>query len=138
MAAPAFGFSLGDFVTAIGLIRQVSKAIKDPGGAADDYRLLALELDHLQLVLQQLQDLRPTSSSSLNHYNAVCGMARTVEAPLQAFLNRIKKYDSVLGTGTENIGWRGVRRKVQWSVGMQEEVVNLRSIMTMKIVTLYC
>lgn len=40
MVAPAFGFSVGDFIAAIQLIGKVAKALKDTGGAEDDFKLL--------------------------------------------------------------------------------------------------
>lgn len=46
--APAFGFSAGDFIAATKLIVDVSKALKDAGGASDEYRSLVAEFDLLQ------------------------------------------------------------------------------------------
>src|SRR2546429_8753143 len=104
----AFGFSVGDFIAVIQLIAMVSKALKGVGGASDDYRLLFQELEHLQLVLEQLRDLPPESSPSLSHLNAIKGMALAIQCPLQAFLERLEKYKVALGKGTAGSGWRGV------------------------------
>lgn len=136
MAAPAFGFSVGDFVTVVQLICKVSSALKSVGGAADDYKLLRQELEELQCVLEQLKDLPSWSSPSLNHYNAIRGMALRIQEPLEAFLGKMERYKAALGTSTDKAVWQGVKRKVQWAVGMEEEVRRLRSIVTMKIATI--
>lgn len=40
MSGPAFGFSAGDFIAAVNFVVKVTKALKDVGGASDEYRSL--------------------------------------------------------------------------------------------------
>jgi hypothetical protein len=51
---PAFGFSAGDFITAVRLIVKVSEALKESGGATEDYQDVMQELGALELILLQL------------------------------------------------------------------------------------
>ncbi|KAF2195523.1 hypothetical protein K469DRAFT_543283 [Zopfia rhizophila CBS 207.26] len=51
---PAFGFSVGDFIAAIGLIAKVIRALKDKCGAATEYQHLQLELQALERTLRYL------------------------------------------------------------------------------------
>ena len=48
---PAFGFSAGDFVSAIGLIRKISKALREVGGASSGYQHAIIELKGLEHAL---------------------------------------------------------------------------------------
>ena len=80
---PAFGFSTSDFITAIGLINDFRKALKDSGGSKDDYLLLLQDLEQLQIVLEQLKDGVWGTGGDVGHVNAVRAMALTVQTPLR-------------------------------------------------------
>ena len=133
MAVP-FGFSIGDFIAGIDLIARVVTALKDTGGASSEYQILIQELQHLQLLLEQLKDLKP-SASSLNHVNAVRGLALTFKLPLSEFLQKIERYKSSLGVVSSRRQWVGAPRKAQWTLFMPEEISKMRAMITMKIVT---
>ena len=136
MVTPAFGFSAGDFIAAIKLIGQVAKALQDTDGATDDFRMLQQELLQLQTVLEHIQSLPPESGSSMTHYNAVRGMALTIQHPLRALLHKIEAYRPALAPGSSVTKWKKAKRQVQWLLAMQNEVVKVRGIVTMKIVSL--
>jgi hypothetical protein len=51
MVVPAFGFSAGDFISTIGVIARVAKALRDTDGAATYYQRTYLELQQLESVL---------------------------------------------------------------------------------------
>ena len=131
---PAFGFSVGDFISAIELIVKVTKALKSSGGATSEYRSLVEELGYLRLLLEQLQDIKP-SASNLNHVNAIRGMALTFRVPLSEFLDRVEKYRTSMAAGNAGKPWQGLHRKSQWAVVMPGEISKLRTTITMKIVT---
>ena len=133
MAVP-FGFSVGDFIAGIDLIVRVVNALKDIGGASSEYQTLVQELEYLHLLLEQLKDLRP-STSTLSHVNAVRGLALTFKLPLSEFLQKIEKYKSSLGVISSKRQWLGAPRKAQWMVSMPEEISKMRALITMKIVT---
>jgi hypothetical protein len=135
MVVPAFGFSVGDFIAAIHLVVKVCVALKDSGGATEEYQSLVIELRQLQALLEQLRDLPTTSSSSFTHYNAVRGMAYQVQVPLQAFVEKMKGYEQKLGQRVDTSSWRSGKRKAQWAVSMQEDVREMRAAITMKIVS---
>jgi hypothetical protein len=46
-----FGFSIGDFVAAINLLRQVGNALKDNGGARDEYWKTITKLEVTEAIL---------------------------------------------------------------------------------------
>ncbi|KAL1602436.1 hypothetical protein SLS60_005852 [Paraconiothyrium brasiliense] len=135
MASPGFGFSVGDFIAVIKLIGQVTKALQDTDGATDDFRMLQQELNQLQVLLEHLQELPPSSAESFTHYNAVRGMALTVQHPLRQLLDKMTAY-SALEIKSSASKWRRAKQEIQWTVGMQKEIVRVRGIVTMKIVSL--
>ncbi|CAJ0555331.1 Ff.00g053960.m01.CDS01 [Fusarium sp. VM40] len=55
MSAPRFGFSAGDFISAVKLTNDVSNALKDVGGAAENYLEVPTELELLGDILSELQ-----------------------------------------------------------------------------------
>lgn len=121
---------MGDFVTTTQLIVKISKALRDIGAAPAEFT------EHLNVVLEQLQARPPSSAHNVNHFNAIRGMALSVQIPLQNFCCQDGKAESRNGDKTSGARWRGSRYKVMWAVGMQEEVSKLRAAVTMKIVTI--
>jgi hypothetical protein len=54
MAAPGFGFSFGDFVSAIRIVKDICRALRDTGGAKDEFQHVLIDLQHLVILLEQL------------------------------------------------------------------------------------
>jgi hypothetical protein len=53
MAVP-FGFSAGDFINAIILVKDVIKALSDSPGSSKEHNEMMSQLDGLELVLNQI------------------------------------------------------------------------------------
>ncbi|KAF1976697.1 hypothetical protein BU23DRAFT_455393 [Bimuria novae-zelandiae CBS 107.79] len=134
---PAFGFSVGDFIAAIGLITKVIKALKDKCGAATEYQHLQLELQALERTLRYLQSLQPTASNR-EHVNAIRGMALTCQIPLQEFLDRMHKYEASLGpfSALNRGSIKSIGRKSQWALFMSDEVAELRTVIGAKVLSI--
>ncbi|KAI9701495.1 MAG: hypothetical protein M1836_001551 [Candelina mexicana] len=125
MPTPAFGFSVGDFVTGIGALIKISKALKKTGGAASEYQDVIAELDALVAILQRLQALH-SSRSNLAPGNAIWALASQCQQPIQAFLKRIEKYEKHLGEPSLS-SLSGVPRKAKWALIVRDEVKDLRA-----------
>ena len=122
-----FGFSAGDFATAIGLIVRISKVLKDSGAAAAECRDILQDLHTLQQLLRHLEMLRP-ADGSVSHINAIRGMALACRIPLLEFAEKIESYEPALGRGSSKAMFtRGVE-KVQWAILVEEEVAKFRGI----------
>lgn len=136
MPVPAFGFSAGDFIAAISIVHKSITALKDAGGGTNEYQALLQELEHLQLVLDELANISSASSSSQNHYNAVIGMAYEVQIPLKAFADKMHaSFGHMLDSGFGR-RWISAKEKINWAISMQKEVQNIRAIVTMKLVSI--
>ena len=134
---PPFGFSVGDFINAIGLANQIKKALKDIGGSEDDIQMVTQDLQHLELVLIQLRDGDWATGGDLNHINAIRGIAVSCEAPLKEFLHKVEGFHSSVtarpGSSTKVI--TRSFKKAQWAISMKEAVNQFRLFVLSKIVT---
>ena len=127
-----FGFSAGDFATAIGLIVRISKALKDSGAAAAECRDILQDLHTLQQLLGLLETLRP-ADGSVSHINVIRGMALACRIPLLEFAEKIESYEPALGvSSSKGMFARGVK-KVQWALLVEEEVAKFRGIIAAKV-----
>ena len=123
MSVPAFGFSAGDFIAAVGLAVNVTNALKDVGGASEQYRILVQELNSLERVVRKLHARQGTENVFPEDITKQTDM--TLET-LGSFLKTISKFNSKLGPNAAS-GWHhGVGRKAQWAVAYAKEVEKLR------------
>ena len=127
-----FGFSAGDFAIANGLIVRISKALRDSGGAAAEYRDILQDLQTLQQLLGLLETLRPVDGS-VSHINAVRRMAPACRIHLLEFAEKIESYEQALGVGSSKGMFKRGVRKVQWAVLFEEEVAKFRGIIAAKV-----
>lgn len=102
MAAPGFGFSFGDFVSAIKIVKDICRALRDTGGAKDEFQHVLIDLQHLVILLEQLNHGAWDHGGDAGHLNAIKGMALTCKTPLQEFLEKIERYKSLQGTSIKS------------------------------------
>lgn len=120
----AFGWSAGDLVHAVTIIYKIGKALKDSGGASDDYQEAIGFLHGLALTLNTLRtfddDLACPKDAEIPRAQVDC-----VRQPVEKFLTKIdSKFESKLGTRAEK-GFRGVmrggHRRVEWALFVSKE-----------------
>jgi hypothetical protein len=104
-----FGFSVGDFITCIDLIRNVVAGLEESSGAAAEYRTLINELKILKSTLSAIKDMKLDNETDATKLKAA---AVQIESSIEAFLSKIHKYDNSFRLG--GIGkLRDNLRKVQ-------------------------
>jgi hypothetical protein len=116
---------IGDFIAIIGLFKDVGVALKESGGAADDYQHIVRELESIVAVLQAVQSV-PNTSSDVSQVNAIRSQAQSSQQLLAAFLKRIQKYDASLGAGARRGFRHGTVSKVRWATTVSKEISKLR------------
>ncbi|KAK4494087.1 hypothetical protein PRZ48_014385 [Zasmidium cellare] len=129
MAAPGFGFSVGDFIAAIELIGKAAKALKETSGATRRYRQAALELEGLASVLRQVQALRPTNRTD-ETIRKIHLCAHVCYLPLQSFLSVVQKLEASLGTSTQTHWPQKLKsgvKKIQWAILLEKELAKLKA-----------
>jgi Tat protein secretion system quality control protein TatD with DNase activity len=124
-----FGFSAGDFVALGGLIVKVGKALKDHGGAAEEYQHVVFELQKFRSIIDQVEALatnvREADGEGLSTLQELVAQSRIV---LHSFLTSIEKFQDSLGEGSvkPKLSLSSNRRKAQWALFMSREVDKLR------------
>ncbi|MCJ1265253.1 hypothetical protein MMC22_005128 [Lobaria immixta] len=135
MATPAFGFSVGDFVSAINLVNKVRKSLKDAGGAASEYQSAVIELENLATTLSHLEALQP-NEDNIQHVNAIRAMAMACQFPLEEFRRKMTRYESSLGPLARQKSLYTIGQKTKWSVMFAEDVEKLRALIAAKHVSI--
>src|SRR5690349_15928570 len=97
MAAPGFGFSVGDFIAVINIIVKSIHAIKDSTGSAAEYRAVAASLESVARTLEDLNKLRLKDP---NERHALELAARKCGETIYQFANKISKYKLSLESGS--------------------------------------
>ncbi|KAL8837526.1 MAG: hypothetical protein Q9170_002485 [Blastenia crenularia] len=132
---PAFGFSVGDFISTINLIRKISKALKESGGASSEYQDAVVELKGLEHALQHLEALEPTEDN-VGHVNAIRGMALACKIPLQEFMKKLETYEESLGPWAHRSSFSDFGRKTTWAVSFGKEIEKLRAVVAAKQISI--
>ena len=125
-----FGFSVGDFISAIELVGTVIDALRSSGSVSTEYRELVSQLLSLQTALLQVNrlefdDAQYAEVIALRQAAALC--QRTIDG----FWKRVKGYQPHLGNDERefedsriNLKDKTKRRwmKVKWAVCKKEDV----------------
>ena len=122
----SFGVSVGDFIAAGVLIKNIVTALQS--SSASEHQELLLELNGLQRALDEIEHLQPSPQQE-TEVNAVKIAALTCQYRLDDFAGKLKKYESLsrgtkLGTAEKAKLWR---LKLQWGFSMEAEVQSLRA-----------
>lgn len=129
-----FGFSAGDFISGLLLVKDVIRALDNAAGSSTEYLALKAELQSLERALNLL------CNSSLTILDGAYRqlIEDTVQACfgiIQKFLSSTAKFDEAL-SNTTNIsqkgttavsGWKVALRKVQWAFFKKEDVALVRA-----------
>ncbi|KAL8654560.1 MAG: hypothetical protein Q9210_001432 [Variospora velana] len=125
-----FGFSVGDLVLGLKLIKQSIEALEDTKGSSADYQALSLEIDSLKDGLEAVEDLRlderlgPKSKACIAVHDAVSRCQRCIDV----FLSTITKYQPWLRTiEPSGSSWKANMKKIQWALCKKDDVSRFRA-----------
>src|ERR1700733_11680502 len=120
-----FGFSVGDFITGINLVRDIIKALRDNTGSQKEYLELITELRGLELALEQVKALHAQQQQDAQR--AVLAEAVSdCQKSIECFLRGIGKYHKHLHLGGSTNKWKDGLRKVQWHLCKSDELNSFR------------
>src|SRR5437762_990911 len=117
---PAFGFSVGDFISAIRVIQKICNSLQTAGGASTQYQRVMVELNGLSNVLHQLEKIEPTEDDA-GQVNTLRAMVRACELQLSDFLSKLEKYKASLTPFSTSSTLKAAGRKAQWALEMESE-----------------
>jgi len=119
-----FGWPAGDLVQAITIVYNVCKALKDIGGASDDYQEIVAFLYSLAITLDALRTFDGVLASP-GDVASIRAQVDLVQEPVQKFTKKIEsKFEPNLGTQvTKGVrkAVRGWHRKAQWALWVSKE-----------------
>ena len=133
-----FGFSVGDFVAALNLTRDVIDALQASSTARTEYRELLRQLYSLETALQQVNRLEcddtEDGGSSLDRGSEIIALRQTAaqcQRTIDDFFARIKSYQPHLtadgSTQRASSRWKSRWKKVQWTLCCKDDVAKLQA-----------
>lgn len=120
-----FGFSVGDLVTSLKLIKDSIEAVKDTKGAANDYAQLLTEIDCLRDGFEAIEDLDLVHKGSHKQQTAINGAIGACQKCIDDFLTSISKYQPHLHSNAS--GLTSNYRKIKWALCRKDDVATFRS-----------
>jgi hypothetical protein len=126
MAVP-FGFSVGDFIATLGLIRDVVDALRESAGSSTTFQTLMRELYSLERAMLDVNGLQPSSPEMEARLSAIKQVAAQTQHPIDTFLHKNKKFQPTLRAGGSKDKWRDVLHKIQWRLYSEDDVAQLRA-----------
>jgi hypothetical protein len=129
MAVP-FGFSVGDFVSACILIKDVVQALDSSRGSSAEYQQVIRELWALDRALLEVVNLAQNFEMTVE-LNSLSHTARTVAdqslSCMRGFLAKIKGYEKSLGGVGSGRSWMDAKDKVMWALSKKEDLRKFRA-----------
>jgi hypothetical protein len=126
MATPAFGFSAGDFIAGIKLVKDLIDSLDEAVGAGPAFRRLAAELRSLERALTEVKNLRVHQSQAVQKV-ALEQAASQCKECIDTFLWENTKFSNTLGALATKSKWRTNLRKFQWAVCKPDVVSKFRA-----------
>ena len=128
MAAP-FGFSFGDFIAAIGVLRDVIGAFSDTKGARASYVEVVQELSSLRSALEGIQTLK-CDSDQQDQYSAVIEAVERCQQCIGRFVERMSKFRDILSVPGHSkwspSNFKRSVQKIEWSLCRKSDVEQFR------------
>jgi hypothetical protein len=128
----SFGFSVGDFLTVGQLICDITKSLRDTGGAKSEYQELIRELETLKKALEHIDTLQlgcePRATLDSIKYAAL-----SCRQPLEGFLNKIRKYGRSLDIRSKRNIIKSAPDKLKWTFGHKEEIKKLQNYLSLHV-----
>jgi hypothetical protein len=123
-----FGFSIGDVISGLQLLRNSIEAVNNVNGSSADYASLIAELESLNTALEAASEF--TSEHLVDQerqQRAINSAIKACQKCMDDFLVRIAQYQKHLKRG--NGGWRSCYMKIRWALCKQEDIAKLRAML---------
>ncbi|KAL8968549.1 MAG: hypothetical protein Q9183_002414, partial [Haloplaca sp. 2 TL-2023] len=124
-----FGFSIGDIVAGLKLIKQSVEALQDTKGSSAEYEALGHEIDSLKDGLEAVEDLQlaersgPESKQNIAIREAILRCRRCVDT----FVLTIAKYQPWLRSkAPRGTTWKANLKKIQWALCKKDDLNRFR------------
>lgn len=146
MATPGFGFSVGDVLAGLHVVRKLIRALNDAAGARAAYRRLIAGLLDLEEALAGVDRLQQREAAGDPAQKMALGrVAGQCRVHIQTFLDRNAKFQDSLGMGARPssslqllraASWRTNWHKIQWALCQDGPIDELRTELAAHTTTL--
>jgi Fungal N-terminal domain of STAND proteins len=116
-----FGFSAGDFISALELVATVVDALRESGESSTEFRALVAQLHTLQIALESVNCLE-VDDAQQGEVIALQQAAAQCQKTIDAFWEKIKKYQPSLRTGGSGSRVKDGWMKIRWAVCKKEDL----------------
>lgn len=120
------GFSFGDIVSGIDLIKDLIRALEDSTGSSAEYRQLVSELRYLKKALKDISKLDLDASLEADK-SALMQAGFLCEELIDSFVKKNAKYNNAFTANGDISKWRTNWRKLKWAVDKKAEVDKFRA-----------
>lgn len=131
----SFGFSVGDFIAGGSIIADIISNLRESGGSKSEYQEIIRELEGLQHALSYLDKLQSSDGCSTS-IDSIKYAALSCRRPLEQFLDKIKKYDNVLGVSSKAGMIKSAADKLIWAYTQRDEIRKLQAYLNVHFGTI--
>jgi hypothetical protein len=121
-----FGFSAGDFISALELVATVVDALRESGASSTEYRALISQLHTLETGLLRVKRLELDDAQHAEVV-ALRQAASQCQRTIDAFWEKIKKYQPSLRAGGSGSRVRDGWIKIKWALCQKEDLVRFKA-----------
>jgi hypothetical protein len=125
-----FGFSIGDVISGLQLLRNSIEAVNNVNGSSADYASLIAELESLDTALQAALEVTSEqlpNEEQQHQQKAISSAVKACQKCMDDFLIRIAQYQKHLKRGSR--GWGSCYMKIKWALCKQEDIAKLRAML---------
>jgi hypothetical protein len=130
-----FGFSVGDFVTGIGLVRNIIDALQTSSSSRGRYQGLLSELFTLERALLEVKKLsfddeQVTEAKKLDVEALLGALHRTAvqcQDSIDKLFANVRKHEGHLTVNGSGSKWKDALRKLQWSLLTDKDLEESRA-----------
>ena len=130
-----FGFSIGDFIAVVNLLRQVGIALKDSGGARDDFWNTITKLETTRAILSCIANFEG-SKEDLATVHAIHSLASQIQGDVERFISKIQRYQGKIGSVQARHFGYSTFAKIRWSQSVAGDVRRLYEDVDSKLTSL--
>ena len=129
-----FGWSIGDVVLAGKLIAKITKALKETGGARDDYQESVQFLSGLETTLRNLAAAGSVLPQTTAARETIQQTEKIISA-LAPLLRDCRSFESSLGASTSQSRASQTAPRLRWSFRQARAVANLEEKISVPLAT---
>ncbi|KFX91475.1 hypothetical protein V490_05878 [Pseudogymnoascus sp. VKM F-3557] len=125
-----FGFSVGDVIAGIGVIKKSIEAFSDTRGATKDHKLLSDTLTRLCVSLETVRELHIDDGHDAPQREPIRQAVEQCQKCIDDLLCKIEKY-KIIQPSTQPLSWESrvkvAARKIQWALLKQDDLSKFRT-----------